>query len=69
MPSKKVIIPNINCGHCVRTIEMELGALENVTLVKADENSKIVDISWEEPQTWENIKSVLTEINYPVAKE
>lgn len=69
MPSKKVTIPNINCGHCVRTIEMELSALDNVNSVKADESTKMVDVSWEEPQTWENIKSVLTEINYPVAEE
>jgi hypothetical protein len=48
---------------------MELGSLENVTSVKADENSKMVDISWEEPQTWENIKSRLIEINYPVTDE
>jgi copper chaperone CopZ len=67
MPNKTVNIPNINCEHCVRTIETELNALENVTSVKADETTKVVHISWDEPQSWEKIKSILSEINYPVS--
>ncbi len=68
MLNKTVKIPNISCGHCVRTIESELRDLDHVTSVKADEVSKMVDISWEEPQTWEKIKSLLEEINYPVTE-
>jgi hypothetical protein len=49
----------------VQTIESELSALENVTSVKADESSKKVEINWHDPQTWENIKELLIEINYP----
>jgi copper chaperone CopZ len=69
MPNKLVNIPNISCGHCVRTIESELSDLNNVVSVKADESTKMVEITWEEPQTWENIKSLLNEINYPVSEE
>ncbi len=65
MNKKQVKIPGISCGHCVRTIETELGALENVLSVKADENSKMMDVSWDDPQNWENIKALLIEINYP----
>jgi len=68
MPNKSVKISNISCGHCVRTIESELSDLDHVTSVKADEASKMVEISWEEPQTWEKIKSLLEEINYPVTE-
>lgn len=69
MPNKSVAIPNISCGHCVRTIETELKSLDHVLSVKADESTKIVEVSWEAPQTWENIKSLLLEINYPVAED
>jgi copper chaperone CopZ len=65
MQQKSVKIPNISCGHCVRTIENEINALENIDTVKADENSKIVSVSWNEPQSWDNIRALLEEINYP----
>jgi len=65
MHNKTVKVPNISCGHCVRTIEAEIGTLEHIIAVKADEESKMVEISWDAPQTWENIKSLMTEINYP----
>ncbi len=65
---KQVKIPGISCGHCVRTIESEIGALDNVLSVKADEQTKTLDVSWEDPQNWENIKALLVEINYPPEK-
>ena len=65
MNNKQVKIPGISCGHCVRTIESEVSALEGVVSVKADENSKMIDVSWDIPQNWETIKALLIEINYP----
>lgn len=69
MHNKSVRIPNINCSHCVHTIESEVGALENVLSVAADEKTKRVEISWNDPQNWENIKALLIEINYPAVEE
>ena len=68
MHTRSVNIPNISCGHCVRTIETELNMLENIVSVKASEESKTVDVTWKDPQTWENIKSLLAEINYPTTE-
>jgi copper chaperone CopZ len=66
MQSKTVKVPNISCGHCVHTIQMEVGELEGVNSVMAAEDTKTVTVEWAEPpQTWENIKALLTEINYP----
>ena len=65
MQTKTFKVPNISCGHCVHTVQSELGELEGVKRVVADENSKLVTVEWETPQTWENIKAVLEEINYP----
>ncbi len=65
MASKTFKVPNISCGHCVMTIQREVGELAGVKAVRADEQSKMVAVEWEEPATWEQIRSLLEEINYP----
>jgi copper chaperone len=59
-------VPAIHCGHCIHTIEMEVGELQGVQSVKADEVSKKVVISFDAPASEERIKALLAEINYPV---
>ena len=61
-------IPNISCGHCVHTIKNEVGDLEGVKSVDADQETKQATISYEEPATEEKIKTLLAEINYPAAE-
>jgi copper chaperone CopZ len=58
-------VPAIHCGHCTRTIEMEVGEIPGVASVKADEASKKVLITFDAPATEEKIKTLLAEINYP----
>ena len=58
-------VPAIHCGHCTHTIEMEVGELQGVQTVKADEASKKVVIMFDAPASEEKIKSLLAEINYP----
>ena len=65
MTTKTFIVPNISCGHCTSTIELELTDLSGVTGVNADQESKQVTVSWEQPATWDSIESLLVEINYP----
>lgn len=60
-------IPNISCGHCVHTITSEVSDVEGVKNVVADFITKQATITFEPPATEEQIKSVLAEINYPVA--
>ena len=59
-------IPNISCGHCVHTIQTEVGDLAGVKSVQADQASKVAVIVFDAPATEEAIKSLLAEINYPV---
>ena len=59
-------VPAIHCGHCIHTIEMEVGELQGVQSVKADEATKKVQITFDVPATEERIKSLLAEIDYPV---
>jgi copper chaperone CopZ len=60
-------VPNISCGHCVRTIQNEVGELAGVQSVKASEQTKMVEIVFSDPATEERIKALLAEINYPAA--
>lgn len=64
MNTKTFVVPNISCGHCVKTVEREVGEIVGVTLVKADEASKNVTVEWDTPATWDAIKSLLVEIDY-----
>lgn len=59
-------VPAIHCSHCTHTIEMEVGELQGVQDVKADLNTKKVEITFETPASEEKIKALLTEIDYPV---
>ncbi|MEZ4590879.1 MAG: heavy-metal-associated domain-containing protein [Chloroflexota bacterium] len=65
MTTKTFTVPNISCGHCTHTIEMELGDLAGVQSVKAEQESKQVTVSWDDPASWEKIQALLQEINYP----
>jgi copper chaperone len=69
MSSKTFAVPNISCGHCVMTIKNELSELAGVSKVDASQQTRMVTVEWHDPATWEQIKALLTEINYPPAPE
>ena len=60
-------VPAINCTHCTHTIETEVAELQGVKSVKADLNTKKVEIAFDAPADEVKIKALLAEINYPVA--
>lgn len=61
-------VPSIHCHHCTHTIESELAELAGVKEVKAELATRQVTITFDAPATEEKIKSLLAEINYPVAE-
>jgi copper chaperone CopZ len=61
-------IPNISCGHCVNTIKLEVGDLPGVENVEASADTKTATITFGEPATEGSIKTLLAEVNYPVAE-
>lgn len=65
METKTFIVPNINCGHCISTIEMELSELEGVINVNANLDTKKVTVEWEPPLEWNDIRELLEDIGYP----
>ncbi|NMC14651.1 MAG: heavy-metal-associated domain-containing protein [Chloroflexi bacterium] len=68
MTTKTYTIPNISCNHCVHTIKSEVSEIPGVTSIDADVFTKKVTIIFDNPATEEIIKSILAEINYPVAE-
>ncbi len=67
MTTKTYLIPNISCNHCVHTIKSEVSEIPGVKSVEADFTTKKATITFDEPASEEKIKSVLAELNYPVA--
>jgi copper ion binding protein len=60
-------VPNISCGHCVHTIQTELGELEGVANVMASAETKQVAVEFNAPADEKIIRETLLEINYPAA--
>ncbi len=68
MVTRTVQVPNISCGHCVATIERELAEVPGVQRVRADAETKRVELEWEPPADWPQIRELLGEIGYPPAE-
>ena len=49
------------------TVQREVGALDGVSRVEADAESKMVTVEWGSPATWDQISGLLQEINYAPA--
>ncbi len=65
MTTIKLSVPNISCGHCVKTIQTEVAELSGVKSVVANADTKAVEITFDTPATEDKIKALLAEINYP----
>ena len=61
-------VPNISCGHCVHTIQVEVGDMAGVETVTANAETKQVEITFGTPADEIAIKSLMAEINYPAAE-
>lgn len=68
METKTFVVPNISCGHCTHTIQMEVSELDGVHSVEADVDTRQVTVEWDKPATWDKIESLLREIDYPPAQ-
>lgn len=61
-------VPRIHCGHCVHTIQTELGEIAGVRRVMAEQDSRKVVVEFEAPATQPAIEAKLVEIEYPPEK-
>jgi copper chaperone CopZ len=58
-------VPAIHCGHCAKTIQIELGDLVGVAEVDVNVEEKRVEVTYTEAVDESAIRSLLTEIGYP----
>ena len=68
MNKVKYKIPNISCGHCVNSIQSELNNIPGVSGAWANQETKYVEIEFDDPATEVTIKTQLESINYPVSE-
>ncbi|MGB1287826.1 MAG: heavy-metal-associated domain-containing protein [Aggregatilineales bacterium] len=68
MQQKTFKVPNIGCDGCVRAIENELGDMAGVQQVTAAVDTQMVTISYDVPETWQQIVATLVEIDYAPAE-
>ena len=67
MTTKTFEVPAISGGHCTHTIETEVAEIEGVQKVTADIDTKQVTVEWDDPASWDKIKEMLVEIDFPPA--
>ena len=61
--------PDISCAHCVATITREVGGLEGVSRVEADESTKRVVVAYDPGRTSVGaIESAMEDAGYPAQR-
>lgn len=65
MQTKQFLIPNISCGHCVRTITNELTEIKGITKVSGNAETKQVEVEFDDTLAVEKILATLKDIGYP----
>jgi copper chaperone len=61
-------VPAISCHHCTATIERELKMVPGVASVKAEMESKQVDVEVKDASVLAAVEAMLEEIGYPAQK-
>jgi copper chaperone len=65
----KVIIQNLKCGGCAKTITKKLSELDNITNIKVDVDEDSVSFSYKDDLDLFVVMEVLNENGYPVEGE
>lgn len=63
--NKEYTVPAISCGHCTATIERELKLVAGVESVKAERESKKVNVVVKDAAVLPVVEATLVEIGYP----
>lgn len=67
--TKTFFVPAISCQHCVMTIKRELSAISGVSKVEGDPQSKQVTVTLSSEDVLPQVRELMAEIGYPIAKE
>jgi copper chaperone len=62
-----LVAPDISCGHCVATVQKEVGALQGVRSVSASAETKQIEVAFDpNAVSLDQIRETLDEAGYPV---
>ncbi len=64
-----LIIQNLKCGGCAKTITEKLTDINDVSNVQVDTTLNTVSLNYSQESTLENVKNVLSNIGYPIFGE
>jgi len=62
--NKTLSIPSISCGHCLKSIERELGFVDGVVYVSGDSGSKTVQVEYDNDGALDRARVALGEIGF-----
>ena len=62
--NKTLSIPTISCGHCIKSIERELGFVDGVEYISGDTDSKTVQVKYDNDAALDKAFAVLGEIGF-----
>ncbi len=60
-----IIVQNLKCGGCARTITNKLSELENISEVQVFPNTSMVSFEYQDSSDALNIKDKLKDLGYP----
>ena len=62
--NKVLNIPAISCGHCLKSIERELGFVEGVEYLDGDADARTVHVEYREDSDLQNARKILADIGF-----
>lgn len=60
-----IIVQNLKCGGCAKTISSKLGEIENINEVKVFPNSSTVSFNYEDVNDKQKVVDRLKSLGYP----
>lgn len=64
MPTHRLSVPDMSCGHCVTTVESALEAIQGVDEAKASLETKEVNVQSEEGVTRDDLMAAIRQAGY-----
>lgn len=64
MTTERFLVPGVSCQHCVNAVTQEVSALNGVSVVKVDLDSKIVTVEHSETVQSAAIVAAIQEAGY-----
>lgn len=64
-----IIVQNLKCGGCVKTITTKISEIENINNVKVDQEKAAVSFQYKELEDAFKVKEKLKKLGYPAVDD